>query len=667
MEVVNCRGRKVLCKPELSPPYSFPVVDKSGKVSFRDDAPGLLGGYELETPVVTVMGAHGYGLMRSTLPNGWQRWIAPALVRYQLSTPFERKRGWTPGSMNCWDEERSDRLVYLPRHAGLRLFGKPQYHTLSEGATISFPPYAGFENREIQETVLNHVIQSLETQLAETGVAQGLLVMYCAFGKSKIFYHLAEHFRRCTLVVVDMETNQSQQIAGMRKAFEGLRVGVLKPNSDASVFEQYDVVFGMLQSMYKRVYPPGFFDRVGLVIYDEIHAMPTNKYANVFFQVNARIMLGLTATLVRDQDYMHALLEEWFGPPLVYLPIRPEEERPLPITVHRRFLDVDEETLASAEAIGIDRYLPYMKTIWFAERRIQQLVQDLEWVANDTFLHPPETPKPPVVPTSMWERIRVRKRPLVEEPVVVAEPPPPTTPVFEDKTSWWVRAERVYGRCNRCQGAVDPKTWCFHRLCGHLCCEDSCDPTPNLKCPTCAIDILPTHIDPPIRLRNTPVIYEGHRRAFLLSDSVEYLRLIRSRVEAQPWAPLCGTLTGGATTEAARCANDLAMRQQWVFATFQKASKAIDLSGCTRVIDLTTRKDYNTVAQSAGRNQRAFYVSEGEAASPRVIEYVDREPVSLRMAKVRNKHYTTLRYVLRLEDARGLPTVEEEKDDHDDL
>jgi hypothetical protein len=118
------------------------------------------------------------------------------------------------------------------------------------------------------------------------------------------------------------------------------------------------------------------------------------------------------------------------------------------------------------------------------------------------------------------------------------------------------------------------------------------------------------------------------------------LDLIQQRVEAEPWAPTCGRLYGGATSAHERSHNELALRKQWVFGTYQKANKALDLENCRYMIFLSSQKAENVTTQATGRNQRKVRATE----MPEVWDLVDDDFVARKQLRDRLQVYESHNY-----------------------
>ncbi len=668
MQTIECRGRETLYDPRLIDPPAYPLTDAQGRLVPQPDAPAWPS--SAPQPRLTMLSDHGYAVDRQSM----QHWLPlSSLYKPLLATSHQIRHGWQPEIRACVDATRSETLIYLPRERGYQWFGPPRLARLHPGdRDVVYPPYRFKPFLPAQQVVVDHVVRQIDAQLATRGFAGALLVLWCGFGKSLIFFWLAVHYGRKTLIVLDQDSNESQQIANGKKLYPGLRIGRLRSTDGADIWDRYDILVGKVQSLCKRPFADGFFDRVGTIIYDEVHTVPSPKYSQVFFQINTPIMIGVTATLPRP-DALHSLLEDWLGAPLVYIPRRESSQVTVRVV---RLPKLRPALRAQLNAIGVHNFFKYRETLELDPNRIDAILDILRNLSRGCTPTTPagaardeelEDEDGSVAPNggvaNLFQRM-MRKRPMVEkiddpsddDQSVLLEEDEVTSDAGSDAerdeadNDPWIYGQRVHGICVRCQGysihdtgnlrKQERQAWCLTMLgCNHMLCE-ACVKQPESrrvawKSPCECANGAGRWV-----CADRPVIYEGTNQACLLATSCRLLDLIQQRVEAEPWAPTCGRLYGGATSAHERSHNELALRKQWVFGTYQKANKALDLENCRYMIFLSSQKAENVTTQATGRNQRKIR----ETDKPEVWDLVDDDFVARKQLRDRIQVYESHKY-----------------------
>jgi superfamily II DNA or RNA helicase len=72
----------------------------------------------------------------------------------------------------------------------------------------------------------------------------------------------------------------------------------------------------MIQTVINRDYPPGFFDGYGFMCGDESHHVAAKSFSGLFYKVQTKYMVGLSATPER-KDGLSKVLYWFFGPQII--------------------------------------------------------------------------------------------------------------------------------------------------------------------------------------------------------------------------------------------------------------------------------------------------------------------------------------------------------------
>ncbi len=153
----------------------------------------------------------------------------------------------------------------------------------------------------------------------------GLVEAYTGFGKTVVGYLATYHAKVKTLVITTKEDIYQQwidQACGRVSASnpKGLNFLGLKPEEVGEIRGDKCEVIGtkfcvaLIQSLSKEdKYPEWLANQFGLVIFDECHRVPADTFAIVARMFNARIRLGLSATLERS-DGKELVIQAHIGP-----------------------------------------------------------------------------------------------------------------------------------------------------------------------------------------------------------------------------------------------------------------------------------------------------------------------------------------------------------------
>jgi len=197
---------------------------------------------------------------------------------------------------------------YVPRHWGIKKFGKPDADIVGEGLELSntitfttkFPPH------DFQKEII-------ETFIEKDG--NGLICVPCGYGKTFMALNIAVLLKKRFLIVVDKEFLMNQWKSEIENFIIGARVGILQANKVQIDSEKYDVTICMIQTICRRELPDGFFDQYGFTIFDECHHLGAAYFCQALKKIQTKYMLGLSATPDRE-DGLSCVFEYHLGEPV---------------------------------------------------------------------------------------------------------------------------------------------------------------------------------------------------------------------------------------------------------------------------------------------------------------------------------------------------------------
>jgi superfamily II DNA or RNA helicase len=197
---------------------------------------------------------------------------------------------------------------YVPRHWGIKKYGKPEADIVSEGLelpeTISFS--TKFPPHDFQKEIIESFIEKR---------ANGLICVPCGYGKTFMALNIAVLLKRRFLIIVDKEFLMNQWKSEIENFINGARVGILQSNKVQIDSEKYDITICMIQTICRRDFPDGFFDQYGFTIFDECHHLGAAYFCQALKKIQTKYMLGLSATPDRE-DGLSLVFEYHLGEPV---------------------------------------------------------------------------------------------------------------------------------------------------------------------------------------------------------------------------------------------------------------------------------------------------------------------------------------------------------------
>jgi superfamily II DNA or RNA helicase len=117
--------------------------------------------------------------------------------------------------------------------------------------------------------------------------------------------------KKKTLILVHKEFLMNQWIERIEEFLPGARVG--KIQASVCDIDNKDIVIGMIQTMYNKVFPQEVYSQFGLTIIDEVHRIGSEEFSKTLLKTITPYMLGISATVER-KDKLTKLLYMFIGP-----------------------------------------------------------------------------------------------------------------------------------------------------------------------------------------------------------------------------------------------------------------------------------------------------------------------------------------------------------------
>jgi superfamily II DNA or RNA helicase len=248
----------------------------------------------------TEIGVLGYSIVLKTLPVHFLESIKSELYvkpienpNFQGSDPFPVFR-------------LSKTKVYLPRNYGVTKYSVPKKITLPPGDQINLL----FEGnlRDIQQQTIDATLKAYETH------GGGLVSLDTGLGKTVVALKLVSLMNVKTLIVVHAEFLLDQWVERIKQFLPSAKVGIIR--QERCQIEGCDIVVGMIQTIIKREYPKDHFKCFGQLIADETHHLGSRTFSSLFYKVQTKYMLGLSATPER-KDGLSKVIYWFLGPQII--------------------------------------------------------------------------------------------------------------------------------------------------------------------------------------------------------------------------------------------------------------------------------------------------------------------------------------------------------------
>jgi superfamily II DNA or RNA helicase len=248
-----------------------------------------------------VLTSKGYAVKKSYLNE-----IQIQAIRSELTMAPKVMDKYQKDIQNFPIYAESKTRFYVPRHWGIKRFGKPEADIVSEG--LALPETVSFKGtpRDFQKDIINTFLESN---------ANGLICVPCGYGKTVMALNILTCLKKRTLIVVDKEFLMNQWKSEIENFIEGARVGILQSNKVQIDADKYDITICMIQTICRREFPEGFFDEYGFTIFDECHHLGAAYFCQALKKIQTKYMLGLSATPDRD-DGLSLVFEYHLGDPV---------------------------------------------------------------------------------------------------------------------------------------------------------------------------------------------------------------------------------------------------------------------------------------------------------------------------------------------------------------
>jgi len=250
----------------------------------------------------TEIGPLGYSIPLKSIPPHFLENIRSELNVKPLENP-----NFSFGDNTAFPVYRiSKSKIYMPRFYGVSNYGVPKKINVEEGNSINLE-FTG-TLRDIQQQTID---ATLKTYTEHGG---GLVSLDTGLGKTVVALKLISLMKQKTLIIVHAEFLLEQWKARIEQFLPGAKIGIIRQNKCET--EDVDISIGMIQTIINRDYPKDFFKSFGQMIIDECHHISSKTFSSIFYKVQTKYQLGLSATPER-KDGLSKVIYWFLGPQII--------------------------------------------------------------------------------------------------------------------------------------------------------------------------------------------------------------------------------------------------------------------------------------------------------------------------------------------------------------
>lgn len=206
----------------------------------------------------------------------------------------------------------------------------PDYHFNTDKTCnmLDLPLDPSVEVRPYQREALESIVDTTSSDPAEHFARSGIIVLPCGAGKTLTSILVASAIQKPVLVVcstiiaAEQFSKEFLRFTTLMASKTGMFAGAKKwPFNGPSgvLFTTYTMLVDSKNRTHDSKRMSTFIDKTewGLIILDEVHCVPANNFAKAIAKIKAKVRLGLTATMLREDERIGDL-ETLVGPTLYH-------------------------------------------------------------------------------------------------------------------------------------------------------------------------------------------------------------------------------------------------------------------------------------------------------------------------------------------------------------
>jgi hypothetical protein len=251
---------------------------------------------------MSILSRRGYSVNKKTL----RREVLQEYRKALTMTPFVEREEYAHLAQPIKMYQETDQRLYMPRFWACKNIGPPDIDKVNTKKFEKCPrlKFCG-KMRPYQVPVVNATLKSLET------FGGGVISIGCGAGKTSISINIACIKGIPTGVVCNTTSMMKQWHERIRQFAPEAKIGIVQ--RDRTEIEGMDFVIMSVKTLAMRDYPKDTFERLGMVIWDEVHLYPTTLFSLAFPKLTTKYSIGLSATPYR-KDKCEEVIYNFIGP-----------------------------------------------------------------------------------------------------------------------------------------------------------------------------------------------------------------------------------------------------------------------------------------------------------------------------------------------------------------
>jgi superfamily II DNA or RNA helicase len=251
----------------------------------------------------TILSHKGYSIYKKSIDNE-----NLAILKKNLIVTPELHPDFPPSKSFPVYEEGLN-WFRVPRVYGLTHFGKPNKYVFANNTLEETKCQFSGQLRSTQVTphdiMLNHLFD-------DNGCRSGLLCLATGSGKTVVTLSLLSHIKQRTCILVHKSQLLQQWKAEINQFLPNMKIGIIQ-QIKKEFSTDCDIYLIMIQTLINIDFVPPIF---GVTVIDECHHIPSTTFSKVLFKVNAKFVIGLTATPNRKDGLTQVL--HWHIGDIIY-------------------------------------------------------------------------------------------------------------------------------------------------------------------------------------------------------------------------------------------------------------------------------------------------------------------------------------------------------------
>ncbi|GAA5807220.1 hypothetical protein MFLAVUS_000575 [Mucor flavus] len=193
---------------------------------------------------------------------------------------------------------------------------------------LDLPLHSSVDVRPYQQEAVDAIVDKTDSDASKHFARSGIIVLPCGAGKTLTSILVAASIQKpilvvcSTIIAAEQFSKEFLRFTTLMASKTGMFAGAKKwPFNGPSgvLFTTYTMLVDSKHRTADSKKMSTFIDKTewGLLILDEVHCVPANNFAKAILKIKAKVRLGLTATMLREDERIGDL-ETLVGPTLYH-------------------------------------------------------------------------------------------------------------------------------------------------------------------------------------------------------------------------------------------------------------------------------------------------------------------------------------------------------------